>query len=350
MISFKYRIKSSVVILFTILLSCLLIEIISSTQSPSTIQARSAVKKIEKDHQQRQLKIRKRQVTDAPNTPNLDLNITDAIAIQADTIPWYMLDQYQQDHIRFHCYLSMASYGDYKTLCPSTFAVEGKDFEVIQEFRTDLGQGVFVARVPLMDKIVIVFQGYSTEIPLSWEPVQIDFGRQIANCTANCTAGSGILDLYNSARIASNDWELAKKAVNTTGHKFSVTGHGIGGAVATLAALDLGSSGFVHYAHFQASPRAVSPAAAAILQNIFQGESAQQVTANNDFFVHAIPRSSFYQRVGTAVWIFGNKTEWMRNCNYYPENLSCLGNGTSFADHFYYFTPMGQCGSADKGF
>ncbi|KAH9821564.1 hypothetical protein DFH28DRAFT_923072 [Melampsora americana] len=290
------------------------------------------------------------QVIDAPAEPNVDPNITDAVAIQASSIPWYMLDPYQQDHIRFHCYISMATYGDLPNLCPSTFSVQGNDFEVLETFTTDIGQSGYTLRVPLMDKIVIAFRGYTSTKPLSWTPVPIDFGHPTLNCNASCTTGQGILDLYNSARIATNDWQIAKAAVNRTGHKFSVTGHAIGGSVAQLAALDLGSQDWVHYAHSQAAPRSLSPTAAKVLSAIFQGESSQHVIANNDFFPHVFPVSDDWSRPSTSVYIFGNQTQYLYNCPYYSENAACLGNGTSFADHLYYFTPMGSCGAANKGF
>lgn len=104
-----------------------------------------------------------------------------------------------------------------------------------------------------MDKIVIVFRGYGSSKALSWDPAVVDFGRPIEGCNETCTVGSGVLALYNSARVATNDWAIAKAAVNRTGHKFSVTGHAIGGVVAQLAALDLGTQGLVHYAHSQAA-------------------------------------------------------------------------------------------------
>lgn len=153
-----------------------------------------------------------------------------------------------------------AAYGDYRRLCPSTFAVQGKEFAVLEEFSTELGQTGYVARVDFMEKIVIVFRGYDPAHSeeggrLSWDVVPIDFGRPIRGCTAatNCTTGLGVLRLYNSARIATDNWRIAKQAVLDTGLKFSVTGHAIGGAVAQLAALDLGIDGFVHYAHSQAA-------------------------------------------------------------------------------------------------
>ncbi|KAH9441551.1 hypothetical protein Pst134EA_032885 [Puccinia striiformis f. sp. tritici] len=191
----------------------------------------------------------------------------------------------------------MAAYGDYqKPMRPITFAVTQR-IEVLQDFETVEGQKGL----------------YSSNLVRP--------------------TGSGILQLYNSARIATNNWELAKQAVNATGLKFSVTGHGIGGSVAQLAALDLEMDGFVHYAHSQAAPRSVSPTAAKLLSNIFQGESGQHAVANHDYFPHIIPRSKDFTRVGSAVWLFGNRTEWMKNCHYYPENIACLGNGTSIQDN-----------------
>jgi alpha-beta hydrolase superfamily lysophospholipase len=43
------------------------------------------------------------------------------------------------------------------------------------------------------------------------------------------------------AKKASNNFKVAKDAVISTGLKFSVTGHGVGGAVAALAALEMGA-------------------------------------------------------------------------------------------------------------
>lgn len=49
-----------------------------------------------------------------------------------------------------------ASYGDYATLCPPTFT---QGFEVLSSFNTPSGGAGFTAKVPEMEKIVIVFQG-----------------------------------------------------------------------------------------------------------------------------------------------------------------------------------------------
>jgi alpha-beta hydrolase superfamily lysophospholipase len=46
---------------------------------------------------------------------------------------------------------------------------------------------------------------------------------------------------FRLAKKASNNFKVAKDAVTSTGLKFSVTGHGVGGAVAALAALEMGA-------------------------------------------------------------------------------------------------------------
>jgi hypothetical protein len=78
--------------------------------------------------------------------------------------------------------------------------------------------------------------------------------------------------------------------------------------------------------------------------------------------------------MGQKVRIHGEKSQWYVNCFgnnvsqqilntinqrnpeltstrlvfWYQENSTCLGDGSSSADHSFYFTPIGQCGSADK--
>lgn len=55
---------------------------------------------------------------------------------------------------RFHGYLSMAAYGDYKKLCPRTFT---KGFTVLASYDAPgkpVGQSFYIARIPEMDKIV----------------------------------------------------------------------------------------------------------------------------------------------------------------------------------------------------
>lgn len=139
----------------------------------------------------------------------------------------------------------MSAYGDYKKLCPSTFL---KGFTVLQEMNlagSPYGQSFYVAKIPEMQKIVIVFKGNSLT-GLDYTPVSIE---DLVGSCSGCKVAKGVRDLYLKAKTATNDWEVAKKAARDTGLLFSVTGHGIGGSVAALAALDLGARNLVHYSH-----------------------------------------------------------------------------------------------------
>ncbi|KAH9818370.1 hypothetical protein DFH28DRAFT_1105984 [Melampsora americana] len=258
-------------------------------------------------------------------------------------IPWYEFEPTQQDHARLHAYLSMSTYGDYKQTCPLTFT---KGFSVLEEFSTAFSQLGYTAWVPEMRKIVIVFTGFRDYSELDWSPVSIE--DLVSNCTG-CMAASGVRNLYVSAKEATDDFKIAREAVNRTGLLFSVTGHGVGGSVAALAALDLGARNLVHYSHNQGMPRSFNYEAVVRYDNLFQVLSGQSLVNQNDFMVHTIPMGTFYH-LGSKVHLQGPKQQWLMNCYGNNENATCLGNGTNPLDHQSYFTPMGSCGSADKGF
>ncbi|KAH9459579.1 hypothetical protein MJO29_010645 [Puccinia striiformis f. sp. tritici] len=256
--------------------------------------------------------------------------------------PWWQQDPTQQDHARFHCYLSMASYGDYATLCPNTFT---KGFTVLEEFNTPTGQGGFTALIPEMEKVVIVFRGFENYQALNWRQASIE--DLIGNCRG-CKAAAGVKKLYLSAKAATNNWEIATKKVAETGLKFSVTGHGIGGSVAALAAMDLGQTGLVHYSHNQGMPRSLNREAVLRYDDLFQVLAGQSLVAENDFMVQTIPKIPYYH-VGSKVKISGDMQQWLTNCYGNNENVTCTGLGNNYAIHDHYFTPKGQCGSANKG-
>ncbi|PLW17587.1 hypothetical protein PCANC_13772 [Puccinia coronata f. sp. avenae] len=255
---------------------------------------------------------------------------------------WWKSDPTQQDHARFHAYLSMASYGDYANLCPKTFT---KGFTVLQTFSTRAGQNGFIALIPEMVKVVIVFQGVENLQSIDWRPASIE--DLVADCQG-CAMASGVRQLYLSAKQATNNWDVAIRKVAETGLKFSVTGLGVGGAVAALAAMDLGSKGLVHYAHNQGMPRAMNYAAMVRYDNLFQVLAGQSVVSENDWMVQAIPMRPFYH-VGSKVKILGPMQQWLINCYGNNENRTCTGDGSSYENHSVYFTPKGECGKADKG-
>lgn len=261
---------------------------------------------------------------------------------------WWKVDPTQQDHARLHSYLSMSTYGDFRKTCPPTFP---KGFTVLQEFNVPgkpYGQSGYIAKVPDMEKIVIVFKGNSMD-GLSWEYQSIE--HLIPNCQG-CMVAKGVYDLYMLAKTATNDFAVAKQAVKDTGLLFSVTGHGVGGAVAALAALDFGARNLVHYSHHQGAPRSFNYASVVRYDNLFQVLAGQSIVSNNDAVVQQIPFGAYYH-VGSKVHIHGDKQRYLVNCYGNSENSTCLGTGRGPAsDHVAYWTAPGTCGvlGKDKGF
>ncbi|KEI40222.1 uncharacterized protein L969DRAFT_47419, partial [Mixia osmundae IAM 14324] len=277
-------------------------------------------------------------------------------ALDPADVPWWAYDADALYHIRYHCWLSMAAYADYDTVCPTVFTYDslgkaGGDtsqapWTPIGAFYTESGLQGYQVIIPEMDKVVIVFRGLYGWESLPSEPSSLEALNLGSGCS-NCTAHTGALNLYLEAKAATNNWAAAKAAVASTGHKFSVTGHAFGGMVAQIAALDLGYSGNVHYSHSQGAPRVFNAPAAAFYDNLFQGESSQRAVANNDSVVATIPESSNYTFAGTGVYLWGYNSTYgmnMEMCWYDNENPQCAG-GTVANDSYYYFTSLGSCGN-----
>jgi len=254
---------------------------------------------------------------------------------------WWIEDATQQDHARFHAYLSMSAYGDYSSLCPSTFT---RGFTVLESFNAG-GQQGYTALIPEMEKVVIVFRGYEQFAKLNWTPVSIE--DLVSDCQG-CMVASAVKQLYLAAKKATKNWAIAIKTVADTKKRFSVTGHGVGGAVAALAGLDLGSKGYVHYSHNQGMPRAFNWKAMLRYDNLFQVLAAQSLVSENDFMVQLVPKDPYYH-IASKVKILGPKQQYLIDCYGDNENRTCTGDGSNVPIHDLYFTPKGQCGSADKG-
>ncbi|EFP75025.2 uncharacterized protein PGTG_01618 [Puccinia graminis f. sp. tritici CRL 75-36-700-3] len=273
---------------------------------------------------------------------------TGLIPPQGDHPEWsYRNGEYirdQQDHFRFHCYLAMSPYGDYSHKCPIAFP---GGFQVLQHF-----SGGYIARVEEMEKVVIVFKGFATYQDVDLTPASVS--SFVSDC-ADCMVAAGVRNQYLRLKAETNDFAVAKNAVVTSTNNggkqmlFSVTGLGWGGALAALCALELGSQNWVHYSHNSGTPRFMNDAAVLRYDNLFQFLAGQSVVSNNDYAVQYVPKG-VYSHIGQKVRIHGEKSQWYVNCFGNNENSTCLGDGSSSADHTFYFTPIGQCGSADKGF
>ena len=66
---------------------------------------------------------------------------------------------------------------------------------------------------------------------------------------ANCTAHAGAVQAYLEVKETTNDFAVEKEMVNSTGHQFSVTGHGFGGMLSIIASLDQGWRGQIKWSH-----------------------------------------------------------------------------------------------------
>ncbi|KAJ8291838.1 hypothetical protein OF846_005078 [Rhodotorula toruloides] len=266
-------------------------------------------------------------------------------------------------HERYHGLLSMAAYSnDPTTVCAQTFdqAALTSSFPnsteapwtLIQQFGpTAMGTQGFSVVIPEMDKVVIVFKGM-----FGWESTFNDSTVNIGtllnlgpNCT-DCTAHASATAAYLEARQLTNDFELEQYYVNTTGHQFSVTGHGWGGMLAQVAAIDLGWRGLVRWSHSHGAARVFNPPAAALYNSLFGGEAGQRTVANDDPVPTYIPESANYTFTLQGFHITGNGTS---NATYGydytvcndPTNQECAGTvGGNFTDHLAYYTPIGMCG------
>ena len=126
----------------------------------------------------------------------------------------------------------------------------------------------------------------------------------------NCTAHAGAVDAYIEARTATNNWATVAAAVNATGHQWSITGHGFGGMVAQVAALDLGWAGKSHWIHSHGSPRVMNAASANLYNSLYQGEASQRTVANNDSVPTIIPESDDYTFTLEGFHVYGTNATY----------------------------------------
>lgn len=164
-----------------------------------------------------------------------------------------------------------------------------------------------------------------------------------ATCNTTCTAHEGALTAYLEAKEATNDWAIVKEYVESTGHQWSVTGHGFAGMVAQISAIDLGWRGLCHWSHSHGAPRVFGPAAANLYDSLFQGEAGQRTVANNDSVVSLIPAGPDYTFTLQGFHVYGENSTYGMSysiCDEDAEDPECGGlDGVSFnnfTDHLFY--------------
>jgi hypothetical protein len=86
----------------------------------------------------------------------------------------------------------------------------------------------FIATIPEMDKVVMVFKGiYGWQE--QWDQTSVNIDSTFSLSCPNCKAHAGAVQAYLEAKEATNDWAAIKSAVAASGHQWSITGHGFGG-------------------------------------------------------------------------------------------------------------------------
>ncbi|BGP51655.1 hypothetical protein JCM10450v2_007605 [Rhodotorula kratochvilovae] len=266
------------------------------------------------------------------------------------------------------CLLSMSAYSsDPSTVCAQTFdqAALMQSFPdstaapwtYLQAFGpTPSGAEGYTVVIPEMDKVVIVFKGlFGWESTFNQSTVNIGTLLNLGDTCANCTAHAAATQAYLEAREATNDWELVKYYVNTTGAQWSITGHGYGGMVAQVASIDLGWRGLCHWTHNHGAARVFNAPAARLVNALYGGEAGQRVVANSDPVPTYIPESEDYTFALQGFHILGNGTS---NATYGydftvcddPSDAACHGDAAgSIDDHLAYYTPIGMCGKPYYG-
>lgn len=109
----------------------------------------------------------------------------------------------------------------------------------------------------------------------------------------------------------------------------------------------MGWQGITHWSHAHGTPRTFNPASADLYASLYGGEAGQHVVANNDPVPDFIPESDDYVHPLSGLYIWGtNSTYGMnwRTCFQDAEDPACQGDASAPLDHYYYYTPVGQCG------
>lgn len=73
-------------------------------------------------------------------------------------------------------------------------------------------------------QVVVVFKGiYGWE---SFNHTSININQQFNLGCSDCQAHAGAVQAYTEAQQATNNFAVATQTAETTGHEFSITGHG----------------------------------------------------------------------------------------------------------------------------
>lgn len=169
----------------------------------------------------------------------------------------------------------MAAYGDYRTTCPRHFTYEtlqrqypgntNEPFEVVGQWGPTpkyKSEG-FIVRVPEMNKILMVFKGI-----YGWENFNATLAPLLGvGCNSTCMAHAGAIEAWEEVKAETNDMAIIKRRQGDL--VWSAAGHGFGGCIMQVAALDLKVRGFLFSAQSFGSPPVFNVAAARRWDDLF---------------------------------------------------------------------------------
>ncbi|KAH8921854.1 hypothetical protein BT69DRAFT_1351315 [Atractiella rhizophila] len=266
-------------------------------------------------------------------------------------------------HNRYHGLLAMAAYGDYASLCPLTFTTDSLDrqypgntetpFEIVGTWGPTpkyQSEG-YMVKVPEMNKILAVFKGQ-----YGWQnynatltPLPASVGCSNSSEFGVCKAHQGAQEAWAEVKAATNEFEAIKG--NQGKLVWSSSGHGFGAMIMQVAAIELKAKGLLFSSHSFGSPPVFNRAAAARWDALFEGDSTQRAVANDDSIPASIPLAEAdedgYAFVSTGIHLFGTNPMYGQDfvvCEGDTTDSRCAG-GDSEADHYFYYTDIGSCGT-----
>lgn len=207
-----------------------------------------------------------------------------------------------------------------------------------------LGAHAFVGR--LQGQCVLAFRG--TDSPAGWaQDLKSLSLMHLPGCEfqgTTCRVGNGFLEIYDSI----SDGVKGSLAAIGCGKSepLAITGHSLGGALATLALFDLHRSGYnLKTAYTFGQPRVGDAAFASAFNQALADVPVHRVTKADDPFVY-MPAQDPFHHVGTEVYYKGDTTEGYRVCDGSGEDPECADRHDQgdVAGLLFQCLIPGQCG------
>jgi len=185
----------------------------------------------------------------------------------------------------------------------------------------ELGAHAFVGR--LKGECVLSFRG--TDSPSGWaQDLRSLTLTRLPGCSFEgvaCRVGAGFLENYRSL---ARDVKANLAAIGCEkSEPLAVTGHSLGGAMATLALFDLQTSGYsLSKAYTFGQPRVGDKAFARAFNLALKSVPVHRITKADDPFVY-MPEADPFFHVGTEVYYRGGSSSGYRVCDGSGEDPTC---------------------------